>query len=146
MSSLSRKKLRKRSKSNKETPKNYQVEGLTTLRACLDYSLEFRYCFLSRKSGISRIGKHEMCHKIGQFSSRNPPVDTVLEVLRSNRRNRTNGAKKRPFLTHLFPEIYRKRREGKGVRKVPEKSRQEKQCKKHAFQGPALFSDSGGQE
>ena len=52
---FSEKKLRNGVKSNKETPKNYLEEGLTTLRGPRDYSLEFRYCFLhpfSRNSAL----------------------------------------------------------------------------------------------
>ena len=41
-------------KSNKETPKEIQERALTMLRASLDYSLEFRYCFWTVISAFSQ--------------------------------------------------------------------------------------------
>ena len=47
------------------------------------------------------------------------------------------------FLTHLFPRIGQKRREGKGVRKRAVRNRLKKSVKRVSFQGPALSQIQG---
>ena len=84
-------------------------------------------------------GKHEMCHRIGHFSSRNPRVEAVLEVLRFNRRSLYNGAR---FDT-LFSEVLAKSgARGRGSEKELSEKHQ-KTAVFHLFQDPALSEIQG---
>ena len=108
------KKLKKGPKSNIETPKNVPGRSLTPLRPSLGLSLEFLYCFFDQKTGISHVGKHEMCHKIGQFSSPEWPVNTVSAVPQTNRRSLYNGTL---FLTTFSAVSSKSGARGRGYQK-----------------------------
>ena len=138
-------KLRFGLESNIKTPKNKSKMALTskvTLKTTLEYSLEFRYCFFDEKLRKSAVLYTQMCHRIGQFSCQNPTLDTVLEVLRGNRRSLYNWTS---FWDGFFPFSSKSGARGRGCGKLLLRK-----CLKSSvfscFQDAALSVRSGGQE